>query len=398
MPQYPKLYTRQVLLSTGEFTTEAVIRINGTEFYDTVPIGLTVGLKEQQSCRGDINNKNCLSRLNSYQNILGLTQEKFDKFVGNICNAQTSVAFSLAYLKYEAYKHGFTEKQIFKFLAQKFNKATMPPKIISNILNGGKHSENRLAFCEFMIIPQDINIEKNVRIASEIYLDLKNILINKLGNNCLYIGREGGFSPLISNVEIAISLLNSAILKRNKGRCHIAIDVAANSFSQLNNDGEYVYAVNEKFYTTSNLVKYYSYLLNKFPTITYLEDPFHENDIDGWQQIKDILGDKILIVADDLTNSTLLYLKKHNKYFNACILKADQAGSISKLIESYKFCVKNNIKTVISQRSGETDSDIIAHLAVGLGSDYIKAGAPARERIIKYNSLIRMEDLVYDRN
>lgn len=390
MPQNTKLYTRQVLLSTGEFTTEAVIRVNDTEFYDTAPLGLTVGLKEQQSYPGDIKNKNCISQLNSYQNITGLTQEEFDKFVVNICNSQTSTAFSLAYLKYEAYKHGFTEKQIFKFLAQKFNKATMPPKIISNVLNGGKHSENRLAFCEFMIIPQSTNVKKNINIASEVYLDLKNILINKLGSKCLYIGREGGFSPLISNVEVAISLLNSAILKRNKGKCHIAIDVAANSFSKTNNKGKHVYTVNEKFYTTSDLVRYYSYLLGKFPTITYLEDPFHENDIDGWQQIKDILGDKILIVADDLTNSTLSYLKKYEKCFNACILKINQAGSISKLIESYKFCVKNNIKTVISQRSGETDSNIITHLANGLSSDYIKAGAPARERIIKYNELIRI--------
>lgn len=384
-----KFFTRQVLLSTGEFTTEAVIYVDGIEFYGTAPLGLTVGLKEKQLLHTGIN-KNFFSKLNLNKNILGLSQEKFDNFVVGMCDSQTSTAFSLAYLKYKAHKDGFNEKRIFQFIAQKFNKKMHLPNIISNVLNGGRHAGNNLAFCEFMIIPRGKNVEQNIQIASEVYLDLKDIITDKMGSQHLYIGREGGFSPAISNVEAAISLLDRAICKRNKGRCNIAIDVAANSFAKLNKGPKYNYIINKKVYTTNNLIQYYAFLLDKFPIITYLEDPFHENDIDGWKKIKDMFGNRILIVADDLTVSTVADLKKYHNDFNACILKVNQAGSISKFIDAYEFCFKNNIKTIISQRSGETDSNIISHLAVGLGSDYLKAGAPARERIVKYNELIRI--------
>lgn len=384
-----EFFIRKVLLSTGEFTTEAVIRAGGLEFYSSAPFGLTVGLKEKQLLHVDINEKFFL-KLNSKKDILKFSQEKFDNFIVDMCDSQTSTAFSLAFLKYKAYKGGFTEKQIFQFIAKKFNKKIHLPKVITNVLNGGRHAGNGLAFCEFMIIPQGENIEQNIQIASEVYLDLKSIIINKLGIKHLYIGREGGFSPALSDIEAAISLLNDAICRRNKGRCNIAIDVAANNFMRSSGGYRYSYIINGKVYSTSNLIQYYSLLLDKFPTIAYLEDPFHENDINGWERVRDKLGNRISIVADDLTVSTVEHLKKYYNCFNACILKINQAGSVSNLIDAYKFCSKNNIQTIISQRSGETDSNMISHLAVGLGSDYLKAGAPARERIVKYNELLRI--------
>ena len=99
---------------------------------------------------------------------------------------------------------------------------------------------------------------------------------------------------------------------------------------------------------------------------------------------------KLMVVADDLTVSNRNYLRKFRKCFNTCILKVNQVGDVSRFVESYNFCKRNGIKTIISQRSGETDSPILSHLATGLGSDFIKAGAPARERIVKYNELIRL--------
>lgn len=393
MPNQNKLYVRQVLLSTGELTVEAVIRIGDVEFCGVAPVGLTVGIKEKMMRGSSISRECNLLKLNKYKNITELTQKEFDNLVNHFCSNQISVAFSLAYLNYIAYKNGFTEKQIFKFFRQKFNKHLNFPSIISNLLNGGKHSFGALSFCEFMIIPHGVTVDQNIKIVSEVYLDLKDIITKELGIENLYLGREGGFAPLIADVEIAISLINRAILKRNQGMCKIAIDVAANNFAKLNNNGKYIYSVNDHFYTTDDFLNYYLYLVDKFPMIEYFEDPFHENDLIGWKKIMSLLGDEILIVADDLTNSSLYYLKKYHKFFNACILKVNQAGSVSKLIESYEFCVKNGIKTIISQRSGETDSNIIAHLASGLGSDYFKAGAPARERIVKYNELIRISHI-----
>ncbi|PLX25932.1 hypothetical protein C0580_01045 [Candidatus Parcubacteria bacterium] len=390
MPKKFEIYSKKILLSTGEFTTEVAIKTKDSVFYGSAPLGLTVGLKEEE-CSST--NSKSIKKINAIKNILELNQSKFDELVGEICDSQTSTALSLAFMKYQAAIKKIDEKNIFKFIAKQSKIQASSPKIITNLLNGGKHSENRLAFCEFMIIPQGKNTQQNIKIASEIYLDLKNIIKDNLGDDQLYIGREGGFAPLISNVEKAIGLLNKAINKRNKNKCHIAIDVAGNNFAQKKQN-EYIYTVNKNKYNSEQLIKYYDYLTKKFPLIKYLEDPLHENDIESWKKMNKLLGKKILIVADDLTNSTLNYIDKYKDCFNACILKVNQATSISKLMESYKFCVKNKIKTIISHRSGEVDSNIISHLASGLASDYIKAGAPARERIVKYNELIRISDQI----
>jgi enolase len=218
---------------------------------------------------------------------------------------------------------------------------------------------------------------------------LQQIITDELGESHLFLGREGGFSPVVSNVEEAIDLLSRAICKRNDGKCNIALDVAANNCSELRS-GMFFYTINGKQYTTNELVRYYTKLLERYHTICYLEDPFHEDDIDGWHQLFDLVGDSILVVADDLTVSKAKNIRKYKKCFNACILKVNQAGSVTELVMAYRYCIAHGIKTIISQRSGETDSNILAHLAVGLGSDYIKAGAPARERIVKYNELLRI--------
>ena len=384
------LKTRQILLSTGEFTTEAVIRLDGMEFYDSAPLGLTVGLTERQSSYIDTE-ENCLVQINSHPDITKLDQVEFDAFISNRCDSQTSTAFSLAYLRYLAHKAGFGEKQLYQFIAQQNNKEASSPKIICNLLNGGKHSRNALAFCEFMIIPQGKDIACDVRIAAEVYSDLANVITAELGHGHLYTGREGGFSPSISDVKLAISLLDKAIKRRNKGRCLIAIDVAANNFAKTNRMGQFISTMNGRDLTTHELTDYYASLVDTFPVIAYLEDPFHENDIDGWRRMMHQFGQSMLIAADDLVVSTVSRLKELEGCFNACILKVNQAGNISELLRSHEFCVKNGIRTIISQRSGETDSNIITHMAVGLGSEFFKGGAPARERITKYNELIRID-------
>ncbi len=383
-----KLFIREVLLSTGELTREAVIYYDGYEYYDSAPLGATIGLKETQS--QNYSNNKCVMELSLKKDIINLTQAKFDKEVGKKFDSQTSTAFSLAYLKLLAHKKGFNEKEIFKYISLEYKKTISSPKIICNVLSGGKHAYNNLAFCEFMIIPKGINTRQNIQIVSEVYSDLKSLIKNELGENHLILGREGSFSPLISSVEEAISLLDRAICKRNQDKCFIAIDIAANNFTKKSDENQFEYIVNKKNYTTNTLIKYYSYLIDKYPSIKYLEDPLHENDIKGWQNLFNKIGDKILIVADDLTVSKLLNLKKYKKCFNACILKINQSGDFTEFIKAYNYCIKNNIQTIISQRSGETDSNIITHIVVGLGGHYLKAGAPARERIIKYNELLRI--------
>lgn len=386
---YPKFSFRDVLLSTGEYTKEAVIKFKNTEVYESAPVGLTLGLNEA-SLVSVSNNGDYLSLSNP--DVFNLTQEMFDNTIASKFDSQTSTALSVVFLKYAAVMENFGKDELYKFISQIYNKKPAFPRIIFNILNGGKHAGNGLDFCEFMIIPKGSDIQDSIKIASEIYLDLKKVIETELGREHALVGVEGGFSPDISDPEFAINLIIQAINKRNKGKCSVAIDMAANNFTELsqNKDGAFKYRINGSTYSTDSLLVYYESLLSKFPEIVYLEDPFHENDIEGWRKLTSKINKAIFIVADDLTVTNISYLAKYKGCFNSCILKINQVGCVTEMMKAYDFCVVNNINTIISQRSRETDSDTISHIAVGLGSNYIKAGAPARERIIKYNTLIRL--------
>lgn len=383
---------RSMLLSTGELIYEAVIiGSNDKVFYESAPFGATVGLKETQSQKADyISGLNVLN--DPSLNIARLTQEEFDFLVRKNFSSQIATAFSLAYLKLLTDKENYRPEKIYEYLSSTYKIERSDPEIICNLLNGSKHAYNKLAFCEFMIIPNSDNIEQNIKIVSEVYLDLAHLIEEELGSKNLFLGREGGYAPDVKGIKDAINLLIKAIKLRNDGNCRIAIDIAANSFCAKNND-TFIYTVDNMDYTTTQLFHYYIDLIRQFPIINYLEDPFHELDTLGWKKLFNSIGASVLIVGDDLTVSKIEHVKKHEGYINTCILKINQSGNLSELIETLKYCKKKNIKTIISQRSGETDSNLLAHLAVGLGADYMKAGAPARERIVKYNELRRISGL-----
>jgi enolase len=387
-----KIYLRNVLMSSGEFTEEAVIDLGKVQIFETAPQGMTLGLNEASILtKNKITDKTILDN----PEIFSLSQEDFDRNIATKFTSQISTALSLVFLKFLAQKTEFRNSDLYKYISGKYKKNVDFPTPIFNILNGGLHAGNKLEFCKFMIIPRGKSIESNLKIASEIYLDLKKIIENKLGKQHTLVGREGGFAPDISDVESALALIKEAINLRHSGECGIAIDVAANNFSEkiISDSGKkFQYTINGRNYTSEELIEYYQKLITKFPEITYLEDLFHEQDINAWKQAKNLLGGKVLIVGDDLTVSNIKYLEEHKDCINACILKINQVGTVTGLIEAYNFCEANSIQTIISQRSGETDSDIISHLSVGLGSNFIKAGAPARERIIKYNTLLRLWD------
>lgn len=386
-----KVYLRDVLISTGEFSKEVVIKEGKIETYESCPIGSTLGNNEASI--KTIDKSKDIGNLD-FQNILDLSQEEFDKIITANLNSQISTALSLAHFKYLSIKKGFLGDQLYNFIFNYYGKVENFPVPIFNILNGGKHVGNKLSFCEFMIIPKGLDIKDSIRIASEIYEDLKNIISMKYGPQNVLVGREGGFAPDISSVEHALELIRDAINIRNLNKCCMAIDVSANSFSEKvsYNNVKYNYFIEDKVYSTETLFTFYKQLIEKFPEIHYLEDPFNEDDHIGWKRIIKDFGNKIMIVGDDLTVTNKEFIEKHKENINSCILKINQIGNLTDTIKAFNFCRDNNIKTIISQRSGETDSDFISHLAVGLGSDYIKSGAPARERIIKYNSLIRIYD------
>lgn len=384
MPIPKTISFRKTLLSSGELTTEAIISAGDIEVYESSPAGLTVGLKEKD--RGTEENiRNIV-----IEGAQSLSQKEFDQTISSVYGTAVGTALSLAYARYLSKVERFSSKELYKYFAEAASKNAKHPKLILNVLNGGTHANSRLAFCEFMIIPRGESVSKNVQIASEVYLDLREILASKFGETGCLVGREGGFAPAIDNVGEALTLISDAIRKRHKGEVSIAIDVAANSFSERTASG-FRYRLNGKSHTSAGLLLYYTEMVASFPEIIYIEDGFHEEDIEGWRAFMQKMGNRLLIVADDLTVSNRIHMKKYLGCFNACILKINQVGDLTTLLSAYEYCQENAIVTIISQRSGETDSNILAHLAVGWGSDYIKAGAPARERVVKYNELIRIK-------
>ena len=267
------------------------------------------------------------------------------------------------------------------------------PQPCFNVIEGGVHAGNELDFQEFMIVPQVKTFQKSLQIASEIYQELKNLIKEKYIDLAINVGDEGGFAPPARVPEEALDLILEAAKNLNyQKNVKIILDVAA---SQLFVEGKY----KMKFgvFTTKGLLRYYSDLIQKYP-ILGLEDPFAEEDWEGWQKLKLKIKNeklKILIIGDDLTvtNPERIKMAKERNTCNAVIIKPNQIGTVTETIEAAKLARSYGWKIMVSHRSGETNDDFISDLAVGIGADFIKAGAPARgERVVKYNRLLRIEE------
>ena len=260
------------------------------------------------------------------------------------------------------------------------------PLPMFNILNGGAHAKNDLDIQEFMVVPQKSTFAENLVICNRIFNNLKENIEKNFGKDHLELGDEGGFAPPVSRTEQALYLLKSA--SEHESDVKFALDCAASEFYK---DGKYILEGNEM--TRSQLVDFYKNLVNVFPLIS-IEDPFAEEDWEGFKEIKEALP-KITIVGDDLTTTNIKRIKEaHNKSAcNGVILKLNQIGSVSETIEASNIAKSFGWKTIVSHRSGETMDDFIADLSVGTGADFLKSGSPAKEeRMIKYARLLKIEE------
>lgn len=276
------------------------------------------------------------------------------------------------------------------------NAVTIPVPMM-NILNGGAHSDNNLDVQEFMILPIGADsITEGIRWCAEVYHHLKKLLKNR--GLSVAVGDEGGFAPNIANEEEAIQLIMEAITKAGyscgRGKQFmISLDAAASEWKG-NAPGEYYLPKSGKRYTTDELIVHWEKMLRRFP-IYSIEDPLDEEDWDGWKRLTEKVGDKVILVGDDLfvTNSVRLNKGISMGCGNAILIKPNQIGTLSETMEAIRMAKEHGYETIMSHRSGETEDTTIADLSVGLGSDLIKTGAPCRgERTAKYNRLIRIEE------
>jgi enolase len=275
------------------------------------------------------------------------------------------------------------------------------PRPCFNVINGGVHAGNDLDFQEFMIIPQFPSFSKNFQAGTEIYHILKETLKEAFGKSAINLGDEGGFAPPIFYPEGVLNLLEKVIKKSGYKNIKLGIDCASSEFFE---DGKYKFK--KKKISSKKLLNFYLEISRTYP-ISFLEDPFYQDDWESWIMLKskikkDPTGSrkrqqksKLLIIGDDLTATNLERVKiaREKEACNGIIIKPNQIGTISETLEVVKLAKSFGWKIIASHRSGETCDDFISDLAVGIGADYIKAGAPARgERVAKYNKLLKIEE------
>ncbi|MDD2238415.1 MAG: phosphopyruvate hydratase [Bacilli bacterium] len=399
---------REILDSRGNPTVETELELeNGIIVKSSVPSGASTGENEALELRDNdkdrYHGKGVLTAVNNVNNIIkksligmDINQEKIDDLLINLDGTNTKsklganaiLSVSLCVMKALAKTNN---QDLFEYLGNDFSL----PYPMMNIINGGAHANSGLEIQEFMIIPMQKSFKDRLRCGSEIFQTLKNTL--KQDGYSTSVGDEGGFAPKLGNIEKALDYIVEAIKKSNYipgENVFLALDCAASEFYDGNN-----YNINNKKLTKEELIEYYILLINKYPIIS-IEDAFAENDINSIKILTSKIGDKIMLVGDDYFVTNIEYLEKgiKEKYNNAILLKANQIGTITEMLKTIDLAKKNNFKTIISHRSGETEDTFIADLAVGLNLGYIKTGSVCRgERICKYNQLLRIEEKLNDK-
>ena len=407
MSKIKNIYAREILDSRGNPTVEVELTLeSGVTAVASVPSGAYTGKNEALELRDNDKNryhgKGVLKAINNVNNIIkplligkdSLNQEEIDRIMlekdgtenKEVLGANAILGVSLANLKAAAKYKGL---ELYEYLGKEYSM----PRCMMNILNGGVHASNNLDFQEFMIVPNKEEYHENLRMGSEVFNTLKNVL--KERNLLCGVGDEGGFAPQINDAKEALELIKEAITKSGYelGKdINIALDVAASEFY---NEEEDIYLLEGVKYTKEELVSYYQSLVDKYHIIS-IEDGMAEEDYEGWKLLTSKLSN-IQLVGDDLfvTNKKLLQKGIDMHIANAILIKLNQIGTVTETLETIKLARDNNYKTIISHRSGETEDNYISDFAVGLNLGQIKTGSMSRgERLSKYNRLLRIEEQI----
>lgn len=280
--------------------------------------------------------------------------------------------------------------ELYDYIAQIYgNKTLSIPSPCFNIINGGKHAKLGLSIQEFMIVPEADSYQEKLEMGKKIYKVLGLIFEKKYGKKNIAMGDEGGFVPPIKKIKEAMDFLMEATTKAGfEGRVKIILDAASSFFY-----GESKYNPEGILLEKKELLDFYADLSGKYPIIA-IEDPFAQEDFEGFNMILENLGEEITIIGDDLlaTNVGRIEMAAERKACNGIIIKPNQVGTVTETLVAAKFAKNLEWKTVVSHRSGETMDEFIADLAVGIGADFIKSGAPGpKERMTKYNRLLDIE-------
>ena len=289
---------------------------------------------------------------------------------------------------------------LFKYLGA-YHSCVLPVPM-ANILNGGAHSDNKVDFQEFMVMPIGAtSIREAVRMTAEVFHNLKTVL-KKRGYNTS-VGDEGGFAPDLQSNEEALEVIMEAskaagYTAGKDGDFMIALDPAASElYDEKTKTYELKWTTHEKL-TSKQMVELWTSWVNKYPIIS-IEDGMAEDDWEGWKMLTDAIGDRIQLVGDDLFVTNTKRLKKgiETKTANSILIKVNQIGTLTETFEAIEMAHRAGYTAVVSHRSGETEDNFIADLVVALETGQIKTGSMSRsDRLAKYNQLMRIEDYLGD--
>ena len=414
MSKIKSIQAIQVLDSRGYPTVACKVATEAHSAISMVPSGASTGSKEALELR-DNNNEYCgkgvskaVDNINSKikNAIIGMDcsqQFKIDDILIELdgtttkseLGANSILAVSIAVMKLAAKtKH----IELFQYVNDLFNinfsseiQMSLPVPML-NIINGGEHANNNIDIQEFMIVPNGAeSFSESIRWSVEIYQALKTNL--KALSYPTTVGDEGGFAPNLNSNQEALDHIMRAIedvtLKPGVD-VGIALDCAASEFYS---DGMYKLRAEKKSYSSEEFTSYLTSLVKSYPILS-IEDGMDENDLKGWKFLTKELGQKCQLVGDDLFVTNVNELKEgiENNVANSILIKFNQVGTIKETFETFLLAKNNNIKTIISHRSGETEDTTISDISVGLCAEQIKTGAPARsDRTSKYNRLLFIE-------
>ena len=396
-----KVIGRKILDSRGNPTIEVSVITGGGVFKAKVPSGASIGVYEAVELR-DKDGWGVSKAIKNINSLIG------PKIVGMDCCDQTGVdekmikldgtsnkrklgANAIVGVSMAVCRAGASAKrlELYKYIGKLSGFKMRLPIPSFNVINGGRHAKDKLSFQEFLILPVGAKSFKEAfKMGREVYGDLKKII------GKVKMGDEGGFAPNISNNLEGLELLKKAIeVGGYNNSVKIGLDVAASEMLKQKKYDLGFKSGEGNLKDGREMVELYKGLVNNYNIIS-IEDGFGQDDWKNWVKLNSKLGKKVQIVGDDLLVTNVRRIKKaiELKACNTLLLKVNQIGSVSEAIEAFKLAKKAKWKVMVSHRSGETEDSFIADLAVGVGAEEIKSGAPhTRERLAKYERLLEIE-------
>ena len=389
------IIAHEILDSRQKPTIEVTVNCSGVSASFAVPSGASTGIHEAHV----LDTKIAIEKVNNViapalvgKNILN--QQELDNIMLSLdgttnkenLGGNSMIGVSIACAKCAAKVSG---QEVYQYLRtlKEIKPSRKVPYFYMNLVNGGKHANNKLSFQEYHIVPIESNPEFAYKMGVDIKNSLKDIIFYNLGAKSVLMGDEGGFAPQISDIRKPLEFLTQAIEKNGlENKVRLALDVASSSFYE---NGKY--KVEGTDISKEELMSIYGKLISEFNLLS-IEDPFDEEEFDGFSTLKNN-HPKLIVVGDDLTVTNVERLNESisKNCVSGMIIKPNQVGTLSETLDTMKLARENNIELIVSHRSGETMDNFIADLAYAFGVFGLKSGAPEKEeRDVKYRRLIEI--------